>query len=276
MGAKNSKSDFVDEAMEQAEAKPLDIKDLPVMVVLKVFYHCFQGRLPSKDYITLSTVCKQWRVFAIFSVTDIQLVPQHMQHLLMPYKPWVLDSALQSITNLMVNSTTITNVDLSNSEIDSARARIIGEGVARSTSLKHLSLNGSAMDDAAAEELADGLAVNKTLSTIDLSHNHIGPTGALAIAKSLEPSKTIGVINLSNNQIGNQGAIEITKVFGAQNKSRVKIDLSKNRIGGEGVLAIIKARQQSKHVKTSYVYTSGIKYTTVDGRCMLVASRVEA
>ncbi|EFA86038.1 hypothetical protein PPL_01271 [Heterostelium album PN500] len=240
--------------------------ELPSSIIFKVFEYVFNNEMPSKYYVTLSLVCKLWRQYAFLSVQTIRLVPKRLQHLLMPYKPVALDTALSTISNMLINSRTITVLDLSNSEIDITRTSIIGVGIAHSESVKHLNLHCTALDDKAAKELADALRDNKTIQTIDLSHNHIGAEGALAIAQSLESSKTITTIDLSKNQIGNQGALSIAKVFG---KSRVKVNLASNQIGSDCIIAIAKAR---KSTKTSFLYKSGLKLTTMDGRCTLTAS----
>eukprot|EP01133_Synstelium_polycarpum_P002537 gene2537-2906_t len=265
MGVKNTKSirEYDDVFGEQV----LDINYFPSSVLLTIFSNIFDGNLPSTDYCTVSLVSKLWRQLALHSVKHIQLVPERLQHLLIPYKPQLLNTALTSIAKLLATSTSIAVLDLSNSEIDPFRARIIAEGIKRNSTVKHINLQSSCLDCDAAKVIADGLYANHAIVSINMSNNKIGASGALAIARALEKNKSIAIIDLSNNEIGNQGAIAISEVF--KSKNRVKLNLSKNQIGGDGMVAIVKARRLSNG-KTSFVYSSGVKFITVDGgKCIL-------
>ncbi|KAF2077116.1 hypothetical protein CYY_001563 [Polysphondylium violaceum] len=256
-------SDFL---IDFYEKKKLEINFIPGTLLLKIFKLVHKGELPSQDFLNITLVCKLWRYYSFHSIISIKLVPEKLQSLLIPYKTSVLDNAIQSIHEMIIQSTSLHTVDLSNSELDRSRAQIISEALKSSICVKNINFEYCYLDCATLSILCQGLAMNTTVTFINFKNNKIGPQGALSIAKCLESNRVLSSVNLSNNEIGNQGAIAIGDVL-KSNKSKVKLDLSHNHINGEGVSAIIKARQQNNSSKTSYVYNSGLKFITMNGKC---------
>ncbi|EAL64619.1 hypothetical protein DDB_G0285563 [Dictyostelium discoideum AX4] len=251
-----------------------EINFLPGTVLLKIFSMVNENdkpnELPSQSFYQLSLVCKLWRYYNFHSINSIKMVPERLENLLIPYKQSVLDQAFLSIQQIIENSTTLTTLDFSNIEIDKKRASLISMSLETNSTILSMNFEYCYLDNDSIIQLCRGLEKNKSIIELDFNNNKIGPQGALAIANMLKVNKSIETINLSNNEIGNQGAMSMADIL-KTTKRNVKLNLSSNHIGDEGVLAIVKARQQNNNgAKTSFIYKSGLKFTTVNGKSTVV------
>ncbi|KYR02612.1 hypothetical protein DLAC_00059 [Tieghemostelium lacteum] len=195
--------------------------------------YCHGGNLPSKEYFNISLVCKIWRSYSIGSIKSIKLVPQHMENLLIPYKPRVLEEAIKSIQQIIVNGISLESIDFSNGELDLQRMRHLTDSLKLNSTIRHLNFQYCYLDSESVELLAQVLSVNRSIQHLDLSYNKITHSGALCLAKSILNNHILQSMDLSNNEIGNQGALAISEIL-ILNKSTVKINLSQNQIGGDG------------------------------------------
>ncbi|KAN0048217.1 hypothetical protein ACTA71_002612 [Dictyostelium dimigraforme] len=251
-----------------------EINYLPGSILLKIFSMVNENdnafELPSQSFFQLSLVCKLWRYYNYHSMTSIKMVPERLENLLIPYKQSVLDQSFLSIQQIIENSTTLTTLDFSNIEVDKKRASQISRSLETNSTILSMNFEYCYLDNDSIIELCKGLEKNTSIIELDFNNNKIGPQGALAIANMLKINKSIETINLSNNEIGNQGAMSMADIL-KTTKRNVKLNLTSNHIGDEGVLAIVKARQQNNNgAKTSFIYKSGLKFTTVNGKSTVV------
>ncbi|KAK5580621.1 hypothetical protein RB653_000643 [Dictyostelium firmibasis] len=251
-----------------------EINFLPGSALLKIFSMVNENEksneLPCQSFYQLSLVCKLWRYYNFHSIERIKMVPERLENLLIPYKQSVLDQAFLSIQQIIENSTTLTELDFSNIEIDKKRASQISISLDTNSTILSMNFEYCYLDNDSIIELCKGLEKNTSIIKLDFNNNKIGPQGALAIANMLKVNKSIETINLSNNEIGNQGAMSMADIL-KTTKRNVKLNLTSNHIGDEGVLAIVKARQQNNNgAKTSFIYKSGLKFTTVNGKSTVV------
>ena len=140
-----------------------------------------------------------------------------------------LAGELQSITTLKV-------LKLSRNGIGDAGAAILASALKFNKTLTELYISGNCIGEAGAEGVADALKSNKTLTELDLSFNKIGDVGAAALAGGLKSNTTLIVLYLSANGIGSgvTGLADGLK----SNTTLSKLNLSRNAIGDAGTAGL--------------------------------------
>ena len=188
-----------------------------------------------------------------------------------------------SLSNILINNTTIIDLDLSINQFDAAdelanvirvnktiinlhlygnylgnkRAEAIGKALIENNTLRKLDISMNNIGSDGAIALAIGLESNNTLTELHLWNNNIGSDGAIALAKSLESNNTLTALYLDENNIGSDGGSAFGKMLKV-NKSLIKLHMDNNQIGDEGVIGLANGLKINNTLTALYLDENNI------------------
>lgn len=151
--------------------------------------------------------------------------------------PLTTIEALQGLATALKVNTTLTHLNLSESQLGHKISQVLGQVLILNTPLTHLNLSFNQMGEVETMGIAIYFAINKTLTHLDLSHNQIGNYGIKVLAQSLKVNKSIAFLNLSFNQIGPEGALALADML-ILKETFTHLDLSHNAIQPIGAQAL--------------------------------------
>ena len=151
-------------------------------------------------------------------------------HLFENYNSNTVASLLAETLNL---TTTLTELDLLDKNIDAAAAHVLSAALKVNTTLTILELYRNNIGNAGICALAKSLEINFVLKELYLGKNKIGDDGVCALAESLKVNTGLTSLNLDANDIGEAGGCALAKSLKV-NASLTRLDLAGNNIDKTG------------------------------------------
>ena len=167
------------------------------------------------------------------------------------------DSSMSILVQSLSNQKQITELDLSENDIDSETAEALLKLVGTmKCPLKVLKLSNADVDDEEIISFMDAFVLNNSITHLDLSHNHMidkmftanmnlhqvleldaHGSGGAAIASSLYVNSTLAVLDISWNKIGPFSAAHISRSL-TTTATIIELNLAYNSIKDVGAEAI--------------------------------------
>jgi len=138
---------------------------------------------------------------------------------------------------LMKGNATVTNLVVSNREIDTRAAFSLKAMITQNRVLTHLDLSNTKLGAYGMELLAKGLQNNQTILHLNLSNCFIRRFGCEFLARALKQHPSLEYVNLHANAIRNRGVLDLVQNL-ADNFRLKFLDLSCNWITTEGAMKI--------------------------------------
>ena len=123
----------------------------------------------------------------------------------------ITDQGVDMITAVLLETVSLTKLDLSNTMLSSVKATKINSSLKNIKSLKVLNINNNDIDDGAADSIATVVCSNSCIEKINLSHNELTYTGLLNIANAL--SESIRIFDISSNFIASDDIADLATVL---------------------------------------------------------------
>lgn len=133
----------------------------------------------------------------------------------------------------------LTMLDLSENELRSDAAQIIGSALQSNQTLRSLKMSYNPIGSGI-KALAAGLKSNTTLTGLDLSGCDIGTDHARFLAQILQTNRTLTELRLSQNQLGNDGVEEVAAAL-CENCSLRALGLRETDLEDQGIKALARA-----------------------------------
>ena len=119
----------------------------------------------------------------------------------------ITDQGVDMIAAVLLESISLTKLDLSNTMLSSVKATKINSALKNIKPLKVLNISNNDIDDGAADSIAAVVCSNSFIEEMNLSHNKMTCTGVLNIANAL--SESIKVFDISSNFIASDDAADL-------------------------------------------------------------------
>ena len=136
------------------------------------------------------------------------------------------------IGKMLIENTTVTNLNLSGNEVDSECAGKICEGLCNNNTLTRLYLNGNKLDSECADKICEMLCINNTLRYLNFS-GKLDSEGADKICEGLCNNSTLTHLDLSGNKLDSKCADKICEML-SNNNTLILLGLSRNKLDSEG------------------------------------------
>ena len=136
----------------------------------------------------------------------------------------------------------------SGTRVEPSAAKQIADAVVESTTLTELDMSWTLMDDITAAVIAEGAEECRTLAVLNLDGNDISDIGAAVIAKAVATSTSLVELHLVTNRITNAGAAALAEAA-AMSASLVMLDIEYNDITYAGVCALWQAWVRSRSLE---------------------------
>ena len=177
---------------------------------------------------------------------------------------WGSQFSLQSMrafASMLKHNQSVTEVDISNCNIDGEIACCLAGGLFSNTTLKVLNMRDNLIDTRIwSEARATGTDVmikmlreNTILTVLNISKNSVGSVGAIEMATllMLNFNTTLTVLNMSENSVGNEGAQAMATML-EYNTSLEELHMD-GTIGVEGAKALVGSLAMNHHLKKLYI-----------------------
>ena len=175
-------------------------------------------------------------------------------HLFENYNGNTVASLLAETLNL---TTTLTELELFDKNIDAAAARVLSAALKVNTTLTMLDLYRNNIGNAGICALAKSLEINFVLKELYLAKNKIGDDGVCALAESLKVNTGLTSLNLDANDIGEAGGCALAKSLKV-NASLTRLNLASNNIGKTGGCAFAETLKVNTSLTTLDLRGNGI------------------
>ena len=123
----------------------------------------------------------------------------------------ITDQGVDMITAVLLETVSLTKLDLSNTMLSSVKATKINSSLKNIKSLKVLNISNNDIDDGAAGSIAAVVCSNSCIEKINLSYNKLTYTGLLNIANAL--SGSIKIFDISSNFIASDDIADLATVL---------------------------------------------------------------
>jgi hypothetical protein len=166
-----------------------------------------------------------------------------------------------SLSNILINNTTIIDLDLGINRFDAADE--LANVIRVNKTIINLHLYGNYLGNKGVEAIGKALIENNTLRKLDISMNNIGSDGAIALAIGLESNNTLTELSLWNNNIGSDGAIALAKSL-ESNNTLTALYLDENNIGDTGFSKLAEALSRNNTLTTLRISGNKITILPID------------
>ena len=129
---------------------------------------------------------------------------------------------------LMVNST-VTELNLSNNEIDEVGAKRLARVLQINRTLQKLCISDNSPFDEGSKIIAEAIQVNKTLQELNISKNWISKEGVMRIVEACTKNRTLHKLVCTHNNLSKSGLAAINEYIRKENAVQI-FDASWNTI----------------------------------------------
>ena len=187
----------------------------------------------------------------------------------------ISDDGASFISDSLKTSTSLKELNVSNTKITSEGAKGIAEAIEVNSRLERIDLSFSKLCDVGANFISNGLKANKSLQELNMSKNEITTEGAKGIAEALQLNMTLKLLDLSINKISDDGATAISNSL-KSNSALQELSISHNNITNTGITKITEVIQvnltlQNINISKNHISTEGLLYfmEAVKNNCTL-------
>ena len=163
------------------------------------------------------------------------------------------------MATVLLNTVSLTILDLSNTMLNSTRANKIISALKNVSSLKILSINNNDIDDGFTESIAAVLCSNHLIEHVNLSHNKLSYTGVLNIANSL--SENIKKIDISGNFIASDNVVDLATALSKCSLLQ-ELNISRNLLKLTGVLTIAQFLRHHPTLKILDLSNNNVSFSS--------------
>lgn len=149
-----------------------------------------------------------------------------------------------AFSNILINSSSLTTIELKSCEIGSTEALALSLGVRQSNSLKHLLVSGNKIGAKGAEALTTAASHSHTLTTIAFDCCEIGDIGVVSLLVILQQCSSLTELDLSHNRISHTSMQTLVHLL-QYNPSLTSLKLSNNPLGVAGIITLCSALQST-------------------------------
>ena len=158
------------------------------------------------------------------------------------------DDLCRMIVGGLVENRHLFSLDLSHNRISDAGAAALGTVMMQPClRLKTLDLSDNDIRSEGARMIGDALAVNNRLTWLSLRMNRLGDVGGEAIFGALRYNDTLSYLDLSNNEVGLQ-SVRALGLAASERCSLITLNLYCNSLGEYGGAALIEAAEASRTI----------------------------
>ena len=121
----------------------------------------------------------------------------------------ITDRGADMIAAILLETVSLTNFNLSNTILNSAKMIKINKALKNLSSLKVFNLSNNDIDDRATESITSVIHNNPLIEKMDLSHNKLLYTGILNVANKLSKDIKVKVVDISSNFIASDSIADL-------------------------------------------------------------------
>ena len=147
----------------------------------------------------------------------------------------ITDQSTNMIATVLLETVSLTNLDLSNTMLISSKANKIFNALKNISSLKDFDISKNDIDDRATDSITAVIYCNCLMEKINLSHNRFSYVGVLNIANAL--SNTIRVFDVSNNFIASSSIVDLATAL-SERPMLQELNISRNLLNFTSLLTI--------------------------------------
>ena len=172
------------------------------------------------------------------------------------------DGQAAALAEALRTNTTMSELCLSNINLDAADAAVLANPLQTNTTLTVLDLSHNNLGAAGADALANALQTNTTLTRLDLSNNNLGAAGAALLANALQTNTTLTWLDLYDNNLHAAGAVVLANAL-KTNVTLTVLDLAINNLDAEGAAALANALRINTTLSTLFLSKSDFSQSVV-------------
>ena len=161
------------------------------------------------------------------------------------------------IAAVLLETLSLTELDLSNTMLNSTRCTKIISTLKNISSLKLFNISNNYADDRASDCIKDVISSNSLIEVLNLSHNKLSYTGILNIATAL--SESIKAVNISNNFIASDTIAGLATAL-SKCPALQELNVSHNLLGFANVLTIAQVFRYHPALKILDLSGNGISF----------------
>ena len=169
----------------------------------------------------------------------------------------IRDEGAMALSNALTVNKSLTSLNIASNHIGLEGVKALAESLKNNTTLTSLDISQNMKNIypitfglEGVQALTDSLKENTTLTSLNMSFNNIGPEGAEGLAEALKNNSSIKSLNISGNEIGLDGAKSLRHAF-TVNKTITSLDISKNKIGMKELAEAFKINSTIKFLDLS-------------------------
>ena len=145
------------------------------------------------------------------------------------------------ISVVLEKNSSLTDLDFSFNFVNSDGASSLSRALTKNSSLTALNLGGNKfIKDTGAYSLSQALKANSFLTSLDLEGDSIGDDGSSSLSEALTANSSLTSLDLSDNSIADVGASSLSMALKA-NSSLTELSLGENSIGDAGASSLSEA-----------------------------------
>ena len=145
------------------------------------------------------------------------------------------------ISVVLEKNSSLTDLDFSFNGVNSDGASSLSRALTKNSSLTALNLGGNkCIKDTGAYSLSQALKANSFLTSLDLEGDSIGNDGSSSLSEALTANSSLTSLDLRDNSIADVGASSLSMALKA-NSSLTELSLGENSIGDAGASSLSEA-----------------------------------
>ena len=171
----------------------------------------------------------------------------------------ITDQGVDMIATVLMETVSLTELDLSNTMLNSLRAiKIIGV-LKNMSSLKVFNINNNDIDDGAINSIKTVISSTVQIEKINLSHNKLSYTGILNVASAL--SSSIRIVDISSNSIAADNITDLATAL-SQYPLLQELNISQNLLTLTNVLTVAWALRCHPTLQTLDLSNNNISFSS--------------
>ena len=161
----------------------------------------------------------------------------------------VTNQGADMIASVLSETTSLENLDLSDTKLNSTKAIKISDVLKNIVSLKVFSMNNNNITDRATESISAVILNNSLLEKVNISHNKLSYTGALKITKNLSVIRNIKILDISYNFIKSDDVTDLAATL-SRCPALQELNISQNLLSLTNVLTIAQCFRHHSTLQT--------------------------
>lgn len=143
----------------------------------------------------------------------------------------------QFLGTVLLHNKSLTEINLSDNDVEPDADRMIGEGLKVNDTLRKLFLNDVLIREV--EVMSDAIKVNHSLNELMFRNYGFGIEGIGPLCEAIAVNTSITKLSMSSDRLGPDGCVEVAKMLKV-NKVLKQLLLSESPAGSEGISAVLE------------------------------------